>query len=304
MTTEMIMDLRKHYQQYGYAILRNAISKPLINSLLFHYTRDIVPSPDPFFRQSTYSYRKNELNEFGYVKESFLDIHDYHKHPEFSSSVRDILCSPEMQNTLKHLHGDDSFNLVQSMLFDANTNTSPHQEWWYLDTIPYGNLIIVWIALEDIDERAGRFYVIPQTPDNWDFHSDNPNISHPEWLNRIKGYVDTHQDEIQAPALKRGDVLFLNSKTIHGSLPTIDPQFSRKSVTAHYIPSTYEFGNLFKQKAITYKTCNDVRYYSAHPEYSALNQLKFKLNCFLRSSPALKSIRQTRTRLSDRFKSL
>jgi phytanoyl-CoA hydroxylase len=302
MTTEISMDVREHYQQHGYAILHNLIPKPLIDNVLTFYTRDIVRSPLPFFRQSTYSYSKNELNEFEYVKESFLDIHDYRKYPEFSHSVREILCGSKMQEALKQLLGDDS-NLVQSMLFDANTNTFPHQEWWYLDTVPNGNLVIAWIALEDIDERAGRFYVLPQTPDNLDFHSDRPDISHQEWANRIKAYVETHQHEIQAPALKQGDVLFLNSKTIHGSLPTIDPQFSRKSITAHYIPSTYEFGNLFRHKSITYKTYNNIRCYSAHPEYSALNQLNFKLNYFLRSSPVLKPIRQARATFDDKLKS-
>ena len=296
------MDTQEHYQKYGYAIVHNFVPEPLIENVLASYERDIVQSQRPFFRQSTYSYSKNELNEFGYVKESFLDIHDYHKYPEFSYRVREILCSPKIQGALKQLLGDDSFNLVQSMLFDANTNTFPHQEWWYLDTVPNGNLIIAWIALEDIDERAGRFYVIPQAPDNIDFHSDQPGISHKEWANRIKAYVEAHQDQIQAPALKQGDVLFLNSRTIHGSLPTINPQFSRKSITAHYIPSTYGFGNLFKQKPITYKTYNNVRCYRAHPEYSIFDQLNFRFNYFLRSSPALKSIRQAKASLSDKLK--
>jgi phytanoyl-CoA dioxygenase PhyH len=48
-------------------------------------------------------------------------------------------------------------------LFDANTATPAHQDWWYLDSIPNGHLLAAWIALEDIEEDAGRFYVIPQT---------------------------------------------------------------------------------------------------------------------------------------------
>lgn len=295
--TDMTVDKRKQYQQYGYTILPNLVPEPLIQNVLTCYARDIVPSQHPFFRQSTYSYAKNELNEFEYVKESFLDIHDYHNYPEFSRCVREILCGSEILDTLKQLLSSSAINLVQSMLFDANTGTFPHQEWWYLDTVPNGHLAIAWIALEDIDERAGRFYVLPKSPDNLDFHSAQPNISHQEWLERIKAYVDTHQYEIQAPALKRGDVLFLNSQTIHGSLPTIDPQFSRKSITAHYIPSTYEFGNLFRRKQIAYKSYNNVNCYSAHPEYSVLNQLNFKINHFLRSSPVLKPIRRIKAAL-------
>jgi phytanoyl-CoA hydroxylase len=35
--------------------------------------------------------------------------------------------------------------------------------------------------------------------------------------------------------------LFWNSKTIHGSLQTAQPQFSRSSMTAHMIPSSTGF---------------------------------------------------------------
>ena len=288
---------REQYEQQGYVIFKNLIPDSLIQSVLTHYHQDIVESSRPFFRQSTYSYSKNELTEFGYVKESFLDIHDYHNYPEFSHHVRSIVCSAEIQSALKQLFDNESFNLVQSMMFDANTGTFPHQEWWYLDTIPNGHLTIAWIALEDIDERAGRFYVIPTDAENLDFHSDRPGISHEEWLKRIKNYVDSHPEKIDAPALKQGDVLLLNSRTIHGSLPTIDPTFSRKSITAHYIPAHHQFGNLFKQKPIAYKKMDDVLCYSAHPEYSLLNQLNFKANWFLRSSILLKPIRELKASL-------
>jgi len=283
---------QEHYQQHGYVVIKNLVPESLIQDVLTYYQQNIVTSSRPFFRQSTYSYSRNELTEFGYVKESFLDIHDYQSYPEFSQSVRDILCGSRMQAVLKKLIDCESFNLVQSMLFDANTNTHPHQEWWYLDTIPNGHLTIAWIALEDIDERAGRFYVIPTDPHNLDFHSDRPGISHDEWVKRIKTYIDTHPSKIDAPAFKRGDILFLSSRTIHGSLPTIDPAFSRKSITAHYIPSHYQFGNLFKQKALAYKELNNTLCYSAHPEYSILNQLRFKTDRFLRGSALLKPVRQ------------
>jgi phytanoyl-CoA hydroxylase len=42
--------------------------------------------------------------------------------------------------------------------------------------------------------------------------------------------------ECFAPALKKGDVMFWHGKTIHGSLATTQPQFSRSSFTAHYMP--------------------------------------------------------------------
>ncbi len=245
----------------------------------------------------TNAYEVNELNEFGYVKQPFLDVHDYKSYPEFSRSIMDIFCGDEIQDALSTITGSNSFNLMQGMLFDANTGgTYPHQECWYLDTIPNGHLIIAWIALEDIDEKAGRFYVLPKS-DHLDFHSDTPNISHSEWLERIKKYVDSNRCQITTPDMKRGDVMFLNSKIIHGSLPTVDPSFSRKSLTAHYIPSEYKFGNLGKTKEyVAYKNYKGSKFFKAHPDYSLINKIKFDLKAFIYNSPLLiKILRKAKT---------
>jgi phytanoyl-CoA hydroxylase len=41
--------------------------------------------------------------------------------------------------------------------------------------------------------------------------------------------------EWRSPFLAKGDVLFWNSRTVHGSLPARRPGFSRASLTAHYL---------------------------------------------------------------------
>lgn len=289
---ETIPQLNKQdfYKTNGYVVFRNLVPFVLIEEVINLYKTDIAPSRDQFFRQNIYKYESNKLNKFGYVKQSFLDIHDYKRYPIFSQSVLDIFCGHDILDALKHIVNYHSFNLMQSMLFDANTQTMPHQEWWYLDTVPNGHLIIAWIALEDIDERAGRFYVIPKNTDNIDFHSDTPNLEHSQWLKKIKKYVKSNQEKVVAPDLKKGDVMFINSATIHGSLPTIDASFSRKSLTAHYIPSEYSFGNLFKTKKVNYQTYRGVKFYKAHLEYSLLNKLMFDASKLVYKSPRILKI--------------
>lgn len=124
---------------------------------------------------------------------------------------------------------------MQTMLFDANAATQPHQDWWYLDSVPRGHLIASWIALEDIDVRAGRFYVLAGSQQQI-LHE--PGMPHTEWLRLVKRHCDENCERIYAPALRKGDVLFWNSRTIHGSMPTQDDAFSRKSLTAHFLPAT------------------------------------------------------------------
>jgi phytanoyl-CoA hydroxylase len=282
------MNPHDYYQKNGYVVFRNLIAKDLIDRLIDLYQKEIVPSSYPFFRQSTNNYEANRANEYGYVEQSFLDIHDYEKFAEFSNIAKEIYCGDSIQDALRQTTGSQSFNLMQTMLFDANTETQPHQDWWYLDTVPNGHLVAAWIALEDIDERAGRFYVMPKSIENFDFHSDTPNLSHSEWLKRIKAFFEANQDNVTAPDLKKGDVLFWNSRTVHGALPTQDRRYSRKSLTAHYIPSEYHFGNLFTTKDyIAYKSYNGVKFYRNQPDYSLANIVKSKIKNFAYDSPAL-----------------
>jgi phytanoyl-CoA hydroxylase len=277
----------EYYEKYGYCVFRNLIPEAMIDRLVQCYRKDIVPSTYPFFRQNTDSYEPNRFTTHGYVQQSFLDIHDYAKFPEFSEAARDIYTSEAIRSALREATGFDYFNLMQTMMFDANTETAPHQDWWYLDSVPNGFLLASWIALEDIDERAGRFYVIPKSF-SVDLHSDTPDLRHTDWLARMAKYVDEHQDDIVAPALKKGDVLFWNSRTIHGALNTIDPSFSRKSLTAHYLPSHMKFGNLFVTKeSVDYKTYNGMKFFRNQPDYSAMNKLKFQVKNSVYDSPVL-----------------
>jgi len=278
---------QEYYETNGYYLWRGLIDGDSVDRLLGHYKKDVLPAKRPFFRQNTSRYEKNVVTAHGYVQQSFLDIHQYKDYPEFSRASMLIYTSAAMRNALRSVTGFESFNLMQTMLFDANTETWPHQDWWYLDTVPNGHLLATWIALEDIDEKAGRFYVLPKSQ-TVDLHSDTPNLPHTEWIERMRAYVGQRENEVYAPALKKGDVLFWNSRVVHGSRPTQDPSFSRKSLTAHYLPSQFAFGNLFAKKDwIRYKQYEGMNYYRNQPDYSLLNKLKYGIKTSLYDSPRI-----------------
>jgi phytanoyl-CoA hydroxylase len=287
MNEGMVLSPQRYYETYGYYIWRGLINSEQIDALVSEYQRKVLPAKAPFFRQNTSRYEKNVLTPTGFVQQSFLDIHQYHNYPEFSRCAMEIYTSAAMRGALRNVTGFESFNLMQTMLFDANTATWPHQDWWYLDSVPNGRLLAVWIALEDIDERAGRFYVLPGSQ-SVDLHSGTPNLPHAEWVQRMRRYVDERVDEIHAPDLKKGDVLFWNSRTVHGSLPTQNSSFSRRSLTAHYLPSQFAFGNLFTKKDwIRYKGYDGMKYYRNQPDYSPFNAMKYGVKASIYDSPRL-----------------
>jgi phytanoyl-CoA hydroxylase len=46
-----------------------------------------------------------------------------------------------------------------------------------------------------------------------------------------------------APAVQAGDVILWDARTIHGSLPTATPEFSRSSFTSHFSTAAGRFVN-------------------------------------------------------------
>lgn len=284
--------LRAEYDNQGFVVVRDVVPTDLIDAVLYHYREEILPTDYRLYRQNTNRYEKNRTSPAGHVLQSFLDIHDYQKFPKFSHAVREIVCHPDLHSVLQEITGAAFCNVMQTMLFDANTTTPPHQDWWYLDTVPNGHLLGTWIALEDIAAAAGRFFVIPQSTDVA-LHTD-PDLPHSEWMKRIREYYETHEVQVEAPTLRKGDVLFWNSRTVHGSLPTIDPRFSRKSITAHFLPDGYAFGNLFVQKDfVKYKQHNGINFYRNQPDYSWSNAMKSRFKQSVYDSPLLmKAVRQ------------
>lgn len=287
-TLESAPAMRMQYEAQGYVVARGLIPEPALERVLRLYDRDIVSSRARFYRQNTNRYERNAVTAHGYVAQSFLDIHAYASFPAFKEAALEVFFHPDLLSFISGLTGAMSHRLVQSMLFDLNTATPPHQDWWYVDSVPHGNLVAGWVALEDIHEHAGRFYVMAGSH-RCTFHESG--LPHSEWLARIRRYVDEQPELLHAPALKKGDVLFWNSRTIHGSLPTVDERYSRKSLTCHYVPGTMEFGNLFTTKSwARFRKFRGHEYWANQPEYSLKHMLMSRLKTMLYDHPAWVSL--------------
>ena len=253
-------DRASEFGETGFSIVRGLIPAGAIDRLLALYRRDLLPSSRSFYRQSTGRWERNVRNEHGYVQNSFLDIHDYRMYDEFSAAARDIYCSTAVQQALAEITGQGEHRLVQSMLFDQNTATEAHQDRYYLDSVPGGQLLAGWFALEDIDERAGRFFVVPGSHRTEFPLTDAELDDNDLYLRRIAAWMDGRKPV--APALAKGDVLFWSSGTVHGSLPTQDASFSRRSLTAHYLPAAAHFGN---RRGV----------FPTQPKYGVHNEMRF-----------------------------
>jgi phytanoyl-CoA hydroxylase len=266
------------FRRNEYLVVRNLIPEALVRTALAAFDSDVLPRRTRFLRQSGFVYQRNRIDEHRHVTNSFLQPHKYRRFTEFQESLLAIYTHDTMKIMLRALSGEDCY-LGQSMLFDKNTHTSVHRDDFYLDSVPAGRMVAAWIALETIEEAAGRFYVVPSSP-QWEYGLNRQesvsNIAYANKMREVAKGIEDGSVPIWAPALAAGDVLFWGSRMFHGSTATTDPRFSRKSLTAHYIPVSHEFGSI---TGAVYKTelrsFNDMLVdFSADVHEEALAQLR------------------------------
>jgi phytanoyl-CoA hydroxylase len=282
---------KAYYDREGYVIYRGLVDAGAIDALLEEYRSSILHSQEYFFRQSSNRWEKNILSTDGYSQSSFLDIHDYKHKPRFTLMAKQVFCSKAMRSALREVTGSEQHNLMQSMLFDQNTATPAHQDHYYLDSVPSGHLLGAWIALEDIAEEAGRFFVVPKSHNHRFDLTPEEKISNHLYKQKINAYMSEKSSDAIAPELRKGDVLFWHSFTVHGSTPTKNRKFSRKSLTAHYIPAQYQFGNMHNVAfATAYETFEGMKYRLNEKKYSVGASLKYEIKNFLDLHPNMRQL--------------
>ena len=229
---------KNFYDENGYVIAKSLIQEELIDKVLTDLEK-CKQGSRIYFTQSTHSWvRFSNLTEEGFLAESIQTPTKQISAGPLRKSVENLIVSKSLSEKLSLLSGGfDKFVVWQNMLFDKSTGTVDHSDTWYLDTMPEGLMIAVWIALEDIHEDAGRFFVIPKSNKLKLEQNSSEKISdHYEYAKFIDDYVNSKKLFRYAPPLKKGDVLFWHPNTIHGSFSQVSSSKSRKSITCHYHP--------------------------------------------------------------------
>jgi phytanoyl-CoA hydroxylase len=235
-----------YYRDNGYVIVRALVPPADCDRLRALWAKEIKPSGAYIYRQATARAERHVFNEQGWVMNPILNLQsvDPRKYPEFRDfAVRRILTASGVVQALGVLLGEPP-KIVQSMYFEGNSATWEHQDSYYLDSEHIGTMTAAWIALEDIAATAGRFFISPRSHQiDLGRQSVRNNIAdnHEVYIQTVVLKMQELGLAIRAPCLQRGDVLFWNSWTIHGSLATQDPNHSRASVTCHAIPESHRF---------------------------------------------------------------
>jgi phytanoyl-CoA hydroxylase len=227
--------MRAHYQEHGYVVIRGLIGHSTIDAFMLEYERIKRSRAFIYFSQSIHRAIRPQLNEHGFIRESMQQASRLGLFPRFSNSIKQCIYHRAVSEALATLDGHDQHVSWLDMFFDLSTGTIDHADTWYMDTDPPGSLVAAWFALEDIDRRAGSFFVMPGShrlapldrtscPDHESFRKMTLQV------------VAEHGFKPKAMLLDKGDVILWHPFLIHGAFANRDPRFSRKSFTSHYFP--------------------------------------------------------------------
>lgn len=240
-----LSDASHYYEKNGYVVVRDVIDPMVCDELRSAFAHTVKRYQGYIYRQTSANPERNRVNEFGFVMNPILNLQSL-RLSEFAP-LKDLAMhtfASQAIKTITHALFSEHAKLVQSMYFEGNAETWPHQDTYYLDSEKIGTMAGCWYALEDIDAGAGRFFVVPGSH-AIDMVKNGKNFdvafNHDRYKELVKKLLAESGLKFCAPFLAKGDVLLWNSKTIHGSLRTTRPQFSRSSLTAHYIPASHRF---------------------------------------------------------------
>jgi phytanoyl-CoA hydroxylase len=234
--------IKRYYDEFGYVVVRNLIPREACKAALASFADEVKPFGGYIYRQTTANPERHVFTDHGFMLNPILNVQsvDERHLARFRKAGLAVMTHPNTQAVVRDILGEAG-KIVQSMYFDGNPATWPHQDTYYLDAEELGRMTAGWFAMEDIAPGAGRFFVYPKShlidmqKNGGDFDIA---FNHARYKQLVVDVIRQNGLECRAPALQQGDVLFWAAKTIHGSLDTAQPQFSRSSFTAHYIPES------------------------------------------------------------------
>lgn len=257
---EALAQARAYFEEEGYVVLRGLVPLASCRAVRERFAAEMRPSRAYILRQANMRYERHHFGEHGFMMNPIFNVQDLEtrRFAAFKRAALDVLTHSAVQDAAAALLGRRPM-LVQSMYFEGNPETWPHQDTYYQDSDEPDGCVAAWFALEDIDAGAGRFFVYPGTHRmkvtrnagafDFAFHHDN-------YKRHMGALMAEGAYQCRIPFMAAGDVLFWGSRTVHGSCRTVRPDRSRSSLTAHYLRE----GSRMVQFHSRYKELNLKRY--------------------------------------------
>lgn len=231
-----------YYRQHGYAVVRGLLPPEQCRAAMARFRDEVKPYRGHLYRQATAAPERHVFTPDGFMLNPILNVQslDPRRFPWFRHIGVELMTRPAVQQVVEACLGEPG-KLVQSTYVEGNPQTWARQDSYYLDADRIGGMVGVTFAMEDIAPGAGRPFVYPDSH-RIDLARNGGGVdvayNHDRYKRLVSDFLRVNGLRCRAPALRQGDALLWSSLTVNGSLATVQPERSRSSFTAHYIPES------------------------------------------------------------------
>jgi phytanoyl-CoA hydroxylase len=212
---------RDFFCREGYIIMRKALPPEVCGEAVDGFLKEVhLDDRALFLRDRPSRYEPHCYTDAGHMRYPIVNLQDIsgRRYPQFKAAGLALLTDRVLRRAMQILLGEPA-RLGCTMYFDSNQTELPQRDIQHNDFFRPAAMIGAWIAAEDSDAGAGRFFVVPGSHRRQDL----PASAGPGARRKA------------APLLEQGDVLLWSAMTLHGNLPATTPACSRRAFAGHYI---------------------------------------------------------------------
>jgi hypothetical protein len=224
-------DLRKQTNLFiknGYLVLRNVISKKLINNVVNDFNKII----------NSNQFKKNP------------DYFHYNKHPRViegwkkSKNIKAIAKNTIINNYFKFFYNKNPLP-ISTINFYAGTEQPLHSDYIHFGSVPELYLAGAWFALENVNKNNGPLTVVPGSHKLKIVSFSDFNLQIPKTTKELKSHYSIYENYLieiikekkmktKKIFLQKGDVIIWAANLLHGGSKIIKKNHSRLSQVVHY----------------------------------------------------------------------
>lgn len=160
-----------------------------------------------------------------------------------SELLRNIGMDDKLNGILSMLLGKP-IDLFQSINFISASEQRTHSDSIHMSTFPAGNMIAVWIALEDMTMDNGLLHYYPGSHRlpylmNVDYDNIGSKMmlgkkTYSDYEDAVESLINEKELEKQRFTAKAGDLLIWHANLLHGGEKVLNPNTTRKSMVFHF----------------------------------------------------------------------
>lgn len=157
---------------------------------------------------------------------------------QLAPAVKQLALAPRILDTLRALYQRRPVPF-QTLNFAVGTQQRAHSDTLHFNSLPYGFMCGVWVALEDIDRDNGPLFYYPGSHKLPVYHMQDLGLrplseDYVKYEDAVEELLKQHGFARRQGLIKKGQAIVWAANLFHGGSPVIDPTRTRQSQVTHY----------------------------------------------------------------------